>query len=163
MSACPAVKQQSIIAKNFFNFNEKSARNKSNQESPKAFQHYCFPITLSAFSHSNFRCVFSPSHQEKIVFLANAHFRDPPSIPSGLIRCCQLRLEISPCGLRFATRIFLYPSSCAFYLGNAMKSACHSSPSPSRARARAYVQSVYMSCVRLRGASLSAKFMPQNA
>lgn len=78
MSACPAVKQQSVIAKkNFFNFNEKSAKNKSNQEPPKAFQHYCFPITLSAFSHSNFRCVFSPSHQEKIVFLAKRPLSRP--------------------------------------------------------------------------------------
>lgn len=151
MSACPAVSCCPTAVchrkKKLFQFQRKISQKQIKSRAPESISTLLLSYNFECFLALKFPLRIFSLPPRKILFsLQNAHFRDPPSIPSGLIRCCQLRLEISPCGLRFAARIFLYPSSCAFYLGNAMKSACHSSRSPSRARARVYVQSVYMSC-----------------
>lgn len=126
----PTVKQQSVIAKKFFNFNEISAKNKSNLK-PQ--------MQITLLLSYNFECffalkfamrIFPPAKLyvcEIVVFVTRPLPRPSylPLIPPGPIRSCQLRLspafDISPCGLRylfaFSARIFLYPSSYAFYLG----------------------------------------------
>lgn len=166
MSACPTVSccQTAVChrKKNFFNFNEKSFKNKSNQEPPKAFQHYCFPITLSAFSHSNFRCVFSPlPTQEKIVFLAKRPLSRPSfdSIwPHKMLstETWDFTLWFTFCSSYLFVSIFM-----CFLSGECHEISMSFEPEPGQS------QSLCTECVyvllRLRGASLSAKFMPQNA
>lgn len=161
----PTVKQQSVIAKKFFNFNEISAKNKSNLK-PQ--------MQITLLLSYNFECffalkfamrIFPPAKLyvcEIVVFVTRPLPRPSylPLIPPGPIRSCQLRLSPAFDNFTlwftlplcfFSSYLFVSIFIC-FLSGDTMKSACHSS---SR-RARAYVYSVsnVRHPLRLKGGAL---------